>query len=504
MTGVRWLLPAQALFAGLLHALALSRLGPGTWELQILAQAWLAVLVARAATSGKAAWIGWIFASAWLSASVWWLYISMHDYGGLPAVLAALAVLALCMAIAVIYAAAMALARWSAVRGWLEPVAFALAWLLAELVRGTLFTGFPWAASGYAHADGPLASLAPWVGVYGMGAVAAFVAACLALVLGGHVVSLRERVAALAVGIAVLLVGLAPVHDFTRPTGSLGVTLLQGDVPQEMKFDPRHIGEALAWHAQALASVRNDLVIAPETAVPLPPQYLPLGVWQALERRFATGQSAALIGIPLGNDELGYANSMIGLAPGAAAMYRYDKHHLVPWGEFVPWGFHWFVAMMNIPLGDFNRGPVDAPSFVWRGQRIAPNICYEDLFGEELAQRFVDGSRAPTILANASNLGWFGNTSIVAQHLQISRLRALEFQRPVVRATNTGATAIIGHDGRVERMLAPYTRGVLVGTVQGRDGLTPYARWAGAYGLWPLALLALAGLALVRWRRRAA
>ncbi|MEO8923002.1 MAG: nitrilase-related carbon-nitrogen hydrolase, partial [Caldimonas sp.] len=163
-------------------------------------------------------------------------------------------------------------------------------------------------------------------------------------------------------------------------------------------------------------------------------------------------------------------------------------------GEFIPTGFHWFTRLMNIPLGDFNRGPVTAPSFVVKGERVAPNICYEDLFGEELAARFVPAASAPTILANISNVGWFGET-IVPQHLQISRMRTLELQRPMIRATNTGATVVIDHRGVVTAQLAPFTRGMLEARVEGRSGTTPFAWWAGRVGLWPLVLLGVLVLA---------
>jgi apolipoprotein N-acyltransferase len=226
---------------------------------------------------------------------------------------------------------------------------------------------------------------------------------------------------------------------------------------------------------------------------------------QALRRPFTMPERAALFGIPLGDPASGYTNSALGLsataATGDGGAYRYDKHHLVPFGEFIPLGFKWFTRMMNIPLGDFNRGPETAPSFPFQGERIAPNICYEDLFGEELAARFVPAADAPTILANISNIGWFGRTVALDQHLQISRMRSLELQRPMLRATNTGTTAVIDHRGNVTHALPVYTRGVLEATVQGRNGLTPFAAWAGRLGLWPLWALGLATLVFFARRR---
>jgi apolipoprotein N-acyltransferase len=244
------------------------------------------------------------------------------------------------------------------------------------------------------------------------------------------------------------------------------------------------------------------LVVAPETALPLLPQDLPAGYWSELAHRYASdGTSAALVGLPLGNGRDGYTNSVIGLAPGLHA-YRYDKHHLVPFGEFIPLGFRWFTAMMQIPLGDFNRGDLNQASFAWQGQRLALNICYEDLFGEELGARFSEAETSPTVFVNVSNIAWFGDTVAVDQHLHISRMRALEFARPMVRATNTGATAWIDHQGQVRAMLAPHTRGVLTVDVEGRTGLTPYARWVAAFGLGPLWFLGLLVLSWAFWRGR--
>ena len=247
-------------------------------------------------------------------------------------------------------------------------------------------------------------------------------------------------------------------------------------------------------------------MVAPETAIPLLPQQLIPGYLEGLQARYTQGDQAALLGIPLGNAREGYTNSVLGWRPAAGAApepaYVYHKHHLVPFGEFIPPLFKWFTEMLNIPLGDFNRGTVGQPSFEWQGQRIAPNICYEDLFGEELAARFSDPAQAPTVLVNFSNIGWFGNTLAVDQHLQISRMRALELERPMVRATNTGATVIIDHRGVVTHALERFSRGVLRGEVHGRGlgvsgdaGITPFAWWASRWGLWPLWLLAGLGVA---------
>ena len=225
-----------------------------------------------------------------------------------------------------------------------------------------------------------------------------------------------------------------------------------------------------------------------------------------MQQRFAAGTTAALVGVPLGDDQVGYTNSAAGFSPGPTGqlVYRYDKQHLVPFGEFIPTGFRWFTQMMDIPLGDFNRGPLVAPSFVVKGERIAPNICYEDLFGEELAARFADAASAPTILANLSNIGWFGETIAVAQHLQISRLRSLELQRPMLRATNTGATVVIDHRGpRDARTRAAHARraGGACRRPRGVDAVRALGGRLRPVPLWLLGALLVAGFA---WRRERA
>ena len=486
-----------ALLLGALQTLAFVH--TAAWPLPLATAAGLAWLLAQGGAA-RAAWLGLAYGTGWLGAGVWWLFISMHRYGDIAAPLAALAVLLLAVFLALYLAAACAaFARWRSGRWGPDALLFAALWLLAELARGTLLTGFPWLAAGYSQVDAPLAAFAPWIGVYGIGAALAWCAAALA----GFAAS-RGRAWHGAALCALLLAALAIAGpgEHTRAHGVLPVTLVQTDVPQEEKFSGARMGATLGALARALADAPSGLVIAPETAVPLLPDQLEdfaPGYWAALRRQFAGPGRAALIGVPLGDFERGYTNSVVGLAAGASE-YRYDKHHLVPFGEFIPRGFRWFTDLMHIPLGDFTRGAADPPSFVFDGQRIAPTICYEDLFGAEIALRFADASNAPTVIANLSNIGWFGDTVAVPQHLAISRLRALEFQRPMVRATNTGATAIIDHRGHVQAELAPFARGSLSGRVEGRVGLTPYAAWVSRTGLWPLAAAALAAVLLVAGR----
>ena len=278
---MKWLLkwPQAVLLAAALGALqTLAFIHTEAWWLPPAATGLLAWLAARA-TPGRAALLGWAFGTAWLGAGTGWLFISLHRYGGLPAWLAVTAVFALSAFLSLYLAAAMAaFARWRSGRAAVDALLFAAVWGLAEAARAIIFTGFPWVASGYAQVDSGLALLAPWVGVYGIGALAAGLAAWAALARGGVL-----RPVGLVAALALLAQFVSPV-DFTRPAGSLTVTLLQGNVPQEEKFAPQQQGAALEWHLQQLIAADTDLVVAPETAVPFLPQDMPEGFWAEIGR----------------------------------------------------------------------------------------------------------------------------------------------------------------------------------------------------------------------------
>jgi len=510
---------AVLLFAGMAQALSLAWpfgvpfQGEAQGWLQCVSLAVLAFHIDRSQSAPEAFVKAWVFSLAWLAGSIWWLFISMHRYGGLPAPLAGLAVGLMAAGLALFYAAAAAgyqVICKTGVGVLPRAGAFAAVWALAEMVRGTLWTGFPWGAVGYAHVDSLLQHWAPWGGVYGLCALSAFIAMTVAAERKDNRPTSRTTQICMAVIVAVL-----GYTWFTSPSRSandralsaqpLRVTLLQGNIPQDLKFG-EGVNLALRGYRDALLSSTSDLTVTPETAIPLIQQQMPERYWAQLETHFSQGAKAALIGLPLAtrsaHGQLQYSNSAVALMPQATpastASYQYDKHHLVPFGEFVPPLFTWFVHMMDIPLGDFTRGDVAQPSFMFKGERIAPNICYEDLFGEELARSFADPDQTPTLMVNLSNIAWFGDTVAIDQHLHISRMRALELGRPMLRATNTGATAIINAQGQVTHRLPSAVQGALTADVYGVHGpITPYAQWVSVWGLWPLAGLALLTLVIV-------
>jgi apolipoprotein N-acyltransferase len=226
----------------------------------------------------------------------------------------------------------------------------------------------------------------------------------------------------------------------------------------------------------------------------LPLNYLPDGVLQSLRKFSRDGGAALVFGVFIEQPPGQYFNSAVGLrSDDSPPLQRYSKRHLVPFGEFIPPGFRWFVDLMQIPIGDQQRGaPYQGPMDL-AGQRIAVNICYEDLFGAEIIAAWQVPERAPTVLLNISNLAWFDDSIALPQHLQISRLRALETGRPMLRATNTGATAIIDARGNVISQLPFQSAGVLDGRVQGHSGVTPYVAMGNRPALILIGTLLMAG-----------
>ncbi len=503
-----WLVP---IVLGCLHALTFAPYPLPLWALPFVQifvlAAWL-VRLTHVQTRRHALREGFLFGLGNFTLGLYWLFISMHVYGGLAWPLAAAGVFVLAAFLALFPLLAALLAYYAGTRPINQPLrwwhqvllaaGWASAWTLTEWLRGTLLTGFPWLNAGYAHAEGVLAPWAPLVGAYGLAWLASYAAAAIAL-LTRHKDTSQAGGAAVAVALAIMsgLGGIVLSHqEWTQPTGDPMIArLIQGAVPQSIKFDPDHMMQGVQRY-QELASLepktpesRPDLIVLPETVIPVFQDLLSSEAWQEWIDIARHHDAPILMGAPLRDPEAQrYTNSAIVISPdtssdalrSAQIEQRYDKHHLVPFGEFVPPGFRWFVDALNIPLGDFSRGQVRQPAFQIQNQRVAPDICYEDVFGEEILQQVRDSDAhgpGASILINISNLAWFGDTWALRQHLQIARIRALETSRPMLRATNTGMTAAIDADGTVRAMLDPAEPGVLDVEVQGQQGLTPYAQW---------------------------
>ena len=562
-----------AAVAGGLHAVAFG--GPPLWWLELLALALLVWRAGRAPGPWAAARLGWAFGLGWFGVGVNWVFISMHEYGGMHPALAGAATALFCGFLALFPALATGawtalLGRGAARGGFVAVVSFGALWGATEWLRGWIFTGFPWIGSGLAHVEGPLAGWLPVIGQNTVNAVCGFVAAALVALVespgarfeSGHGAVTRPifgrsstggsgfgaslgarftsrggahfgagggagtlgggatRLAAPLIALALLGGGMALTgHAWTTPVGeALRVRLVQGNVAQDMKFAPEHLAAQLATYArlagvdQPVVGLAPQLIVMPETAIPvLMPEVEPAWI-QALQDHAARTDATVLTGVPLVEvltpdaRAVSYFNSVIALDADsrwtvnpARGGQRYDKHHLVPFSEFIPFGFRWFVDAMVMPLDDFTAGAAVQPPLKVRDQLVGPNVCYEDLFGAEIAARFHRPDQPDaTLLLNVSNLAWFDDSAALPQHLLASRARALETGRPMLRATNTGMTAIVGPDGRVQAQLAPLTEGVLDGSVQGMTGLTPYTRIGDA----PLLVLGAFTLMLLRLRRR--
>jgi apolipoprotein N-acyltransferase len=476
---------------------AVSFLAPAGWILQLITLAALFGLTLRQPYAVAAARGGFAFGLGWFLVGISWIYISLHTYGFLPFWLAGLATLLLCAYLALYPALALGMTGWLLGRGVRRGTvlcALPVLWTGSELLRGVVLTGFPWLAIGYAQTDGPLAGIAPLLGVYGVGLASTVVAAAL-YTFGRRGIRPNDRMRALAALLLPFLVALGASHwNFSSDEGKpLRVTLLQGNVAQDTKFDRDEFDRTIDVYFKLIDGASGDLVVLPETALPVFFDNLPPGVIERLHQEADQKHMTIAVGVPIADSASVYTNSMVTFTPGETALRRYDKVHLVPFGEFVPIGFHWFVRMLHIPLGDFTAGAREPAPMPLAGHTLGFDICYEDLFGEPIAHQAVRAS----VLINASNVAWFGDSLALPEHLQIARMRALEAARPMLRATNTGMTAAIDAHGHVIGELAPYTRAALSVSVQPMIGSTPYSLYGDA-PLWVLLALGLGGMWLAQ------
>jgi apolipoprotein N-acyltransferase len=473
------------------------------YPLAVVTLAILFVLWQHAHGKWMAARLGFAFGLGLFVAGMGWLYVALNEYGDMPMVLAVVVVLLFSAFYALFpamvgYLQARLRSKW----GGREGIALAIVllllmpalWVVLEWLRGLLFTGLPWLVVGYSQAaDSPLAGYAPLIGVYGVSLIVTLSAGLLA-----YLWQMRWRTQGkIAFGILVLLWlggGMLRWVEWTQAEGEpFKVSLLQGNIEQGIKFENSSLRDTIEIYLRLAQSTDARLIVMPETALPLLWQNLPQGYTHLLRSQTLQNSGDMLIGL-FERDHGLYYNSVMSLGVSESQSYR--KNHLVPFGEFIPLRpvLGWLInELLHIPMSDQARGGERQQVMRVAGQRVAVDICYEDVFGEEIIRYLPEAS----LLVNVTNDAWYGKTHAAMQHNQISQMRALETGRMMLRATNTGVTSIIGKDGRIQQMLPQHEQGVLTGMAQGYTGSTPYVRWGNA------AVLALISLMLaVAWWQR--
>jgi apolipoprotein N-acyltransferase len=432
----------------------------------------------------RAFWEGWLYGVGLFGGGVFWMHISIDQFGGIGTFFP--------IALTLLFTVVMAL--YYGLVGWLGQrlatrsggvrrllLVFVPLWLLLEWLRGWFLTGFPWLALGYSQIDTPLRGYAPLLGVHGV-SLAVLLSSALVLLL----TDVRRRFAALTALVILWAGGWGLAHwHWTESAGApLRVSLIQGGIPQEQKWRPERLAPTLELYVRLTrANWRSNLIIWPETAVPALLHQVDGVLLQPLAREAREHGSQLLLGIPVWEKQgERFYNAMVARGTDEGAYY---KRHLVPFGEFMPLR-EWLqplVELLAIPMSNFSAGEDTRPLLRLAGYPAGVSICYEDAFGEEVIQALPEAA----FLVNASNDAWFGDSIALPQHLEIARMRALESGRYLLRVTNTGITALIGPGGELPAVAPPFRQAVLTGEILPLAGLTPYA----VVGNWAVVLSAL-------------
>ena len=468
----------------LLHALiafcagSMTVLAFAPFSLSLLAPAGLMVLVLlwRGATPYQAAISGWAYGLGLMGFGVFWLHNSIAQFGGLNLPLAIIITLGFALLMALFYA----LTGWLAARiPGPVPLVLPAAWGLVEWFRGWFLGGFTWLGLGYSQIDMPLAGFAPLLGAFGVGML---------LVLSVALLVQWRAPWVLLVPVIWLSGWWLQQVQWADPLGAaFEASLVQGNIPQQVKWRPDQLQDTLRLYLD-LTSEQTDsqLVIWPETAVPAFSRHVESSFLEPLDQRMKQEGRDLLLGIPELQDDGRYYNAMLNL--GVSGRSRYYKRHLVPFGEFMPLQFvlQPLIRILDIPMSEFSSGVADQPAVTLAGYQAGITICYEDTFGSETS----DPLPHAAFLVNASNDAWFGDSLAPHQHLQMARMRALENSRYLLRATNTGISAIIDEKGGVQGIVPQFEQGVVSTRIVPLQGATLYARFED----WPLVVLILSML----------
>ncbi len=467
----------QPLFAFLLGAFAVLGFAPFyIFPTTIISLIGIVYLWKKSPTAKASLALGFQFGLGLYTVGIYWIYISLHDFGGMPWWFAGFCTFCLCAFMALFPAL---VGYFSKRIGYLS-ISTAVLWGLSDWVRSWIFTGFPWLTIGYSQTPhSPLAGYMPIIGVYGVSAITVGIAACIGIWLANKQQPINatwRRNVITAITLFIAVGGILKVVPWSSAIGkAFSASLIQGNIPQDIKWSPDTAQSTIAQYVAMATSSQADLIVLPETALPVIASQLDPAIKATLSTHAKQHNSNIIVGmVDYKENTQEYFNSAFSL--GSAPTQTYSKNHLVPFGEFIPLKhiFGWIYRdWLNMPLSDLSRGGAKQQPMLLKNQKVAVNICYEDVFGEEIISQLPEA----TILVNISNDAWYGQSYAADQHMQFSQARALETGRMVLRATNTGATAMIDQHGYVLAHAPHDVKTTLNVTAQGYKGTTPYVFW---------------------------
>ena len=468
MTGLRNILPMLilALIAGGIAPLALAPLS--WWPIALISVAAFYLLLNNSESIKQSLAIGLAYGAGYFLVGVSWVYVSMVDHAATPVLTAAVFTLLFCLGFSLYYVLFAYLYRrfLQQLNTLVKLIAFASLWLALDLLRGYLLTGFPWLYLGYSGLNTWLAGYAPVVGQHGM--------TWLLLMSALALLQVKENLRYLSIPLVIAIGGWGLQQiDWTKQAGERQVTLLQGNVSLEKKWQREQLGQSLEYYfGRTYAHLGSDLVIWPETAVATYWDNVQQAA-ESLSDLAAASNTVIIAGTVLRNKPKRGANYYNGLVALGAEQGAYAKQRLVPFGEYVPME-SWLRGVMqlfNLPMSQFRLAPVEQGLLTSQITPIAGNICYEIAYSGLVAKQ----AKGAQLLVTVSNDSWFGDTWAPWQHLQMAQMRALENGRPVARATNSGISALIDYQGNLIDQLPQFVESELTGSLQLRTGRTPFS-----------------------------
>ncbi len=458
------------------------------WYLALLLPAIAFDKIQKQAPKKSAKLIG-VFAFGWFASGISWVHVSIDQFGGLPLIFSLSLMLLLCIYLALFPAlAAYLTARFSAQQQlnlWLLP-SF---WLISEYLRSVVLTGFPWLSLGYSQIDSPLANFAPVIGEVGITALVIFINICLVKIANAIKLQSYKNIK-----VPIVLVLVLSILSFTfsqvtwvKASGeTTKVALVQGNIAQSIKWAPEQEWPTmLKFLDLTRVNFDADIIIWPESAIP--------AMEPAVQDYLATVNGSALLNdsaiitgiINYNFESKEYFNSLITLGKkqtGSEQGYyynhsnRYSKNHLLPIGEFVPFQ-EWLrpiAPLFNLPQSSFARGSYIQQNLIAKDLHLLPLLCFEIAFPHQLAANL---TKETDILLTVSNDAWFGDSHGPHQHMEMARMRALEFGRPLLRSTNNGITAVVDHHGNFIARIPQFEENVLKAKVPLVIGETLYSQW---------------------------